>query len=151
MNGTLLLLLFCFLVFCAALLGTVQNEERETSAPVTVSQQESFFSGIIDKITGIFSSDRPLIMLEEEVEITVDIPRGVDFDNMASKSNRTLAAPVRAQVPARIERPTIVIEEEDGTTREIPQETTFDSLSQKNFDTTSIVDVYGLGLPAVEP
>ena len=125
MNGTLLLLLFCFLVFCAALLTTMKGD-TDAAGPASAGKRESIFSRLGSRIADIFTPDEPVIILEEEVEIMVDIPRGVD---MGCRSNSSL---VRA--PAIIRKPIIILEEEVEITRDIPEGTSFDTLSNSKLD-----------------
>ncbi len=107
---------------------------------------------------GWLRSEKPVIILEEEVEYTIAVPRGVD---MGCRSNSTLpkskpvARPpeffeepaVRQAQPAQ---PIIILEEEVEITRDIPRGTSFDNLSQRNLNSTSIIDPYGVR-PVVEP
>jgi hypothetical protein len=151
------------LVFCAAVFETVQDRRVETADPATAGKPKSLVPRILSSLADLFSSDRPMIILEKEVEITKDIPQGVD---MGCKSNNTLPAASPAPRPPEffeepagttaeffeerrraevlVEKPTILLEEEVEITKDIPRGTSFDQLSNRNLDNTP-------RRPAVEP
>jgi hypothetical protein len=161
MHKIFLLLLFCFLVFCAAVMETTHSDGHQDSVcqsrqlDVSPRRTGNTVSGILSRLAErLLPEER--IVLEEEVEITCPVLRGENFDAIGCRSNAWLMRqpPEFFEEPAEPQAPpvqSIAIQEEEGEiTRDIPPHTTFDNLSQKNLNTTSCVDAYGI-LPVVEP
>lgn len=115
---------------------------------------------LFSSLAGCFREEKPVIILEEEVEVVKYVPRGVD---MGGRSNSTLPEakpatrpPEFFEEPVRHQaQPVILLEEEVEITRDVPSGTSFDNFSQRNLDSTSCLDAYGLRpvvkRPVVEP
>jgi hypothetical protein len=103
-------------------------------------------------IARCFTQEKPLVILEEEVEVTKSIPRGVD---MGCRSDSTLPEaksaarqpefleeptgtaekfPERRKNDVFVEEPIILLEEEVEITKDIPRGTSFDQLSNRCLD-----------------
>lgn len=94
MKGAILLLAFCIGVFCLVLGETMQRKDAQTAAGAPVrrvvicdccAESENPVSKIISRIKSCFFPEK-LIILEEEIEMTRDIPKGTSFENLSNSS-----------------------------------------------------------------